>query len=248
MKLNLRFFYSLEQNKQFFLQLHDLSLGGISDFNIKSATTLLEILAKNTTSINVLKFEDFDSDSEPLLFDAFIFIIKLQEQLRQFSIVSGNEFLSELHSIISALESQKQSLQDVAMEYCTCTEEFKVLKNCEESILIETLASFCPNITYLIIVSIEFSAQLVELIGNLQKLQFLTLWCNVYIQQDELEKLLTHFAKTLLPTLQYLDLMHSTLTPYIHSLLNNCHAPLKNLLIDRFENKETIKVLIEFCK
>ncbi|KAF0369764.1 hypothetical protein F8M41_013358 [Gigaspora margarita] len=118
----------------------------------------------------------------------------------------------------------------------------------EDSVLIETLASFCPSITYLNIVSIEFSAQLVELIGNLQKLQFLTLWCNHYMPPDELEILLTLFAETLPSTLQYLDLMYSTLTPHIHVLLNNCHAPLKNLLIDRFENKETIKALIEFCE
>ncbi|KAF0392308.1 hypothetical protein F8M41_010542 [Gigaspora margarita] len=129
MKLNLRFFYSLKQNKQFFSQLHDLSLGEISDFNIKSAITLLENLAKNTTSINVLKFEGFDNDSKPQLFHAFISIIKSQEQFRQFSIAGGNEFSSKSHSIILALEGQKQSLQDVAIEYCTCTKEFKVLKD-----------------------------------------------------------------------------------------------------------------------
>ncbi|KAF0432147.1 hypothetical protein F8M41_005334 [Gigaspora margarita] len=302
-------FYSLERNKQFFSQLHDLSLGGNkSDFNIKSATKLLEILAKNTTNISVLQFEGFDSVSEPQLFDAFISIIKSQKQLRYFTIFGGNEFPTESHGIISALESQKQSLQEFGMDFCTCTEEFKVLKDCtnlkilrirycedvkilepsvntldiinypvypsnlvpilknsgsllqrlrlwldddlidEESVLIETLASFCPNITYLYIAPIEFSAQLVELIGNLQQLQFLTLGCIYYMPQDELEILFTQFAKTLPPTLQYLDLMYSTFTPYIHVLLNNSHAALKYLLINRFENKETIKALIEFCK
>ncbi|KAF0432146.1 hypothetical protein F8M41_005333 [Gigaspora margarita] len=287
-------FYSLERNKQFFSQLQDLSLGGISDINIKSATTLLEILAKNTTYISILNFEGFDSDSEPQLFHAFIsIIIKSQEQLGQFSVTGGNEFPTESHGIISALESQKQSLQEFAMECCTCTEEFKILhdveilepnvktldiinyllypsnlvpilKNsgsllqrlrvgadddfiCEESVLIETIASFCPNITYLSIGPIEFSAQLVELIGNLQKLQFLTLGCNESMLEDNLE-IFTPFAETLTQTLQYLDLTYSTLTQYFHVLLNNCHAPLKTLLIDCFENKETIKALIEFCK
>ncbi|KAF0541554.1 hypothetical protein F8M41_005325 [Gigaspora margarita] len=219
-----------------------------------------------------------------------------------FTVFGRNEFPTGI--IISALESQKQSLQEVSMDYCTCTEEFKVLKECknlkilrirycdyvkilepsvntldiidylvypsnlvpilknfgsllqrlrlgadedlirEESVLIETLASFCPNITYLNIAPIKFSAQLVDLIGNLQKLQFLTLRCIYYMAQDELEILFTQFAKTLPPTLQYLDLT----TPYIHVLLNNCHALLKNLLMDRFENKETIKALTEFCK
>ncbi|KAF0541553.1 hypothetical protein F8M41_005324 [Gigaspora margarita] len=302
--------YSLERNNQFFSQLHDLSLGGtILDFNIKSATTLLEILAKNTTSISVLNFEGFDfgsdsySNSEPQLFHAFISIIKSQKQLRHFTVFGGNEF--PIKFIISALESQKQSLQEVSMDYCTCTEEFNVLKDCknlkilrisdcehvkrlelsvntlditnfmiyssnlvpilknsgsllqrlrlradedsirEESVLIETLASFCPNITYLNIAPIKFSAQLVDLIGNLQKLQSLTLG-NEYMLEDEI--LFTQFAKTLPPTLQYLDLTYPTFTPYIHVLLNNSHARLKYLLINRFENKETIKALIEFCK
>ncbi|KAF0541556.1 hypothetical protein F8M41_005327 [Gigaspora margarita] len=120
--------FSIDQSPLlFFLQLHDLSLDVIPDYNFKSATTLLEILAKNTTNISVLKFEGFDSDSDSY--------------------------------------SDWKSLRLGADE--------DLIR--EESVLIETLASFCPNITYLNIASIEFSAQLVDLIGNLQKLQFLTL-------------------------------------------------------------------------
>ncbi|KAF0378379.1 hypothetical protein F8M41_012415 [Gigaspora margarita] len=46
---------------------------------------------------------------------------------------------------------------------------------CSLSLLIETLISFCPNITYLYISSIKFSNKFLDLIGSLQKLLYLTL-------------------------------------------------------------------------
>ncbi|KAF0527415.1 hypothetical protein F8M41_013671 [Gigaspora margarita] len=116
----------------------------------------------------------------------------------------------------------------------------------EESLLLETLKSFCPNITYLNFTNIEFSIQFSELIGNLQKLQFLTLDC-YEIRDDEPEILVIQFAKLLPLTLQYLDLRASCFNSYIDSLLNNCHAPLKYLLIDHFDYEKISKSLTEFC-
>ncbi|KAF0424073.1 hypothetical protein F8M41_006625 [Gigaspora margarita] len=120
----------------------------------------------------------------------------------------------------------------------------------EESSLLETLKSFCPNITYLTIWGIKFSTQLVELIGNLKKLQFFTLRCKDKIkQEEERERRVRQFAEILPLTLQYLDLRLNTwLEPYIDILLNHCNAPLDTLLIDDSQGHEnTTQVLIEFC-
>ncbi|KAF0480597.1 hypothetical protein F8M41_023689 [Gigaspora margarita] len=76
----------------------------------------------------------------------------------------------------------------------------------EEPLLLETLKSSCPNITYLCISDIGFFTQYLKLIGNLQKLQFLTLWYVDYIREDEPEIQILQFAKLLPLTLQYLDI------------------------------------------
>ncbi|KAF0547179.1 hypothetical protein F8M41_000749 [Gigaspora margarita] len=223
-------------------------------------------------------------------------IIKSQEQLRQF------------YGIISALESQKNSLQEVIIEYCNCNAEFEVLKNCnnleilrmryygnpeklnilnckintleivgfqidasyiiqilensglllkrlkfssdwilEEPLLLEALKVFCPNITYLNISFIEFSTQLLEVIDNLQNLQFLTLGCTSYSSaKEELKMLARQFAEILPSTLQYLDLRGVWLKPYMKIFLNNCNAPLKKLLLYELD-KKIAEVIIEFC-
>ncbi|KAF0557825.1 hypothetical protein F8M41_012279 [Gigaspora margarita] len=306
-EINPEIFYSLGRNEQFFSRLQDLSMGGISDFNIESVTALLEILAKNTTKINVLKLEDFCPNYEPRLLHALIRIIKSQEQLRQFSLIGVFEYLTEFHGIISSLESQNESLHEVIIERCTCNTEFKVLMNCknlgilriydcgnlnileaslntlditcypiyassivpllkksgtllqrlslvstyeptrEKSILLETLKSFCPNITYLNLTNFEFSTQFFDLIGNLQKLQFLTLWNFNEILENEPKTLVMQFAKQLPLTLQYIDIRNSCLRSYIDILLSNCYAPLKYLLIDRLDDEKEAKALIEFC-
>ncbi|RIB08047.1 hypothetical protein C2G38_2212627 [Gigaspora rosea] len=98
---------------------------------------------------------------------------------------------------------------------------------------LEALKSFCPNITYLKIKYIEFSIQLLELIGNLQKLQFLSLCCYADddIPKKELEIRVMQFAEILPLTLQYLDLGNS-LQPYIDILLSHCNAPLKKTALN----------------
>ncbi|KAF0454392.1 hypothetical protein F8M41_001593 [Gigaspora margarita] len=306
--INPEIFYSLGENKIFFSQLQDLSLylGPISDLNIENAIALLKILAKNVTELYTLKLDEFYSGYESQLFHSLVCIIKSQEQLRQFSLVGGG-FPTEFYGIISALENQSNSLQEVIIESCAFNTEFKVLMNCknleilrikdcndvniletglntleitsymicassivkileksgtllqrlklvstydklwEEPLLLETLKSSCPNITYLNISDVGFSAQYLELIGNLQKLQFLTLWYVDYILEDEPEIQIIQFAKLLPLTLQYLDLRYSCLSSYIDILLNNCNAPLKNLLIDRLDDEKKAKALIEFC-
>ncbi|KAF0547199.1 hypothetical protein F8M41_000771 [Gigaspora margarita] len=117
----------------------------------------------------------------------------------------------------------------------------------EETLLLETLKSFCPNITYLNISDVGLSTQFLELIGNLQKLQFLTLWYIGYKLDDEPEIHVMQFAKLLPLTLQYLDLRRSDLDSYIDTLLNNCYAPLKFLLIKRLNDEKDVKALVEFC-
>ncbi|KAF0557833.1 hypothetical protein F8M41_012288 [Gigaspora margarita] len=303
-EINPEILYSLRRNEQFFSRLQDLSLGG-SDFNIESVTALLEILEKNSTKINVLKLELYP-DYELQTLHALERIIKSQEQLRQFSFI-GKEYLTEFNGIISSLDSQNKSLNEVIIESCSCNTEFKVLMNCknlgilriydcsnlnileaslntleitcyiidasnivqflkksgsllqrlslvttdepiqEKSVLFETLKSFCPNITYLNLTDVEFSTQFFELICNLQKLQFLTLWDFYEILEDEPKILVMQFAKLLPLTLQYLDIRNSCLRSYIDILFTNCYAPLKYLLIDHIDDEKGAKALIEFC-
>ncbi|KAF0454393.1 hypothetical protein F8M41_001594 [Gigaspora margarita] len=309
-EINPEVFYSLGRNELFFSRLQDLSLGAIADFSSENATALLKILAKNATRISVLKLDEFYSDYEPQLFHALICIIKSQEQLKQFSLIGGEEFPTEFHGIVSALESQKKSLQEIIIESCTCSTEFNVLTNCknleilrirfcddmkmleaclstleitgclidasnivhilkksgtllqrlklvstdgptrEGSLLLETLKSSCPNIIYLNISDVGLSTQFLELISNLQKLQFLTLWplhgINS-IPEEELKIRIIQLSTILPSTLQYLDIRYSCLNSCIDILLNNCYAPLKTLLIHRLDNEKKAKALIEFC-
>ncbi|KAF0557802.1 hypothetical protein F8M41_012258 [Gigaspora margarita] len=66
-------------------------------------------------------------------------------------------------------------------------------------------------------------------------------------EEEELKMRVMQFAKILPLTLQYLDLSYSGLSSYIDILLNNCDAPLKNLLINHLDDNKTIKALIKFC-
>ncbi|RIB26330.1 hypothetical protein C2G38_2065149 [Gigaspora rosea] len=310
-------FYSLGENKQFFSQLQNLSLGVISRFNIESVATLLRVLAKNTTSIRSLKLDGFNSDFEPqllhTLFYSLICIIKSQDQLRKFSLVGGEEFPTEFYGIVSALESQKNSLQEFIVEYCDYSTEFDILENCkkleilrvrycetklskilnykistlelvdtrfdastilaiaqiikksgillqrlifesideiicEKSLLLDALKSHCPNITYLNITNIRISTQLLELIGNLQNLQFLTLLFVLDIPEDELKIQVMQFAEILPLTLQYLDVGDPWFNSYVDIFFKHCNAPLKKVLIGHLDNEKNTKALIEFCK
>ncbi|KAF0557801.1 hypothetical protein F8M41_012257 [Gigaspora margarita] len=58
----------------------------------------------------------------------------------------------------------------------------------EESLLLRTFKSFCPNITYPNISCIRFSTQFQDLTCNLQKLQFLTLQYLNDILAEEMEE------------------------------------------------------------
>ncbi|RIB20416.1 hypothetical protein C2G38_2244582 [Gigaspora rosea] len=318
-KLGLRFsrslqlkpeiFYSLGRNGQFFSRIQHLSLRIISIFDIESVTTLLRVLAEYTTKIRTLR-PIFLSDPKSQICHALIYVIKLQERLRMFRITTEGH--TEFHGIISALECQKNSLQEVIIQDCSDTAEFNILNSCknletirikscntellkildykistlkvfdtpidaqtmalilekagillqrlivesisineyilEESLLLEAIKSFCPNITYFKIGRIEFSTQLLELIGNLHKLQFLSLRCDIYnIPVEELKIRVMQFSKTLPLTLQSLDLRNTWLEPNIDILLNHCLAPLKKLLIYRLDNEKNTKELIEFC-
>ncbi|KAF0541536.1 hypothetical protein F8M41_005307 [Gigaspora margarita] len=236
LELKPEIFYILGENKQFFSRIRHLSLDVVYDNNIESDTTLLWTLAKSITKINTIELNNFDSE----IFHAIIYIIKSQEQLRLISL-SGDYPMKFYGDLISALESQKDSLQEVILDHCDFNAEFEVFNNfikletlriryCKmkplksldykistlevveseidtqsmalifeksgillqrlkleldeefqnELLLLEALKSFCLNIVYLSIQNIGFSPQLVELIGNLQKLQFLSLWCNAF--------------------------------------------------------------------
>ncbi|RIB16798.1 hypothetical protein C2G38_2188928 [Gigaspora rosea] len=145
----------------------------------------------------------------------------------------------ELIRLKTGLLLQRLSVEAMVIDY----EIF-----CEESVLPEAIKSFCPNITYLSIKYFGFSTQLVELIGNVQRLQFLSLRCIVdEIPEEELKIRVMQFSKIILLTLQYLDLRNIWLEPYIDILFNHCQAPLKKLLIDRLDNEKNTKALIEFC-
>ncbi|KAF0555493.1 hypothetical protein F8M41_017216 [Gigaspora margarita] len=286
-KIKPEIFNSLEQNMQFFSRLQNLSLDIASILSIEHTTTLLRIM----------------------LFQAVIRIIKSQERLRKFSL-AGEKYPAEFHGIISALKSQKNSLQEVIIERCYNNAEFEVMKNCEnietlrmrsvfdypvllnilnckistleivnfqinastivqllehsgkllqqlkldynkilnESLLLEAIKSFCPNITYLNISNIGFSTKFIELISNLQKLQFFTLRSIVDIPEEKLKIRVKQFAEILPLTLQYLDLVYNySLQSYVDILLNNCNAPLKKLLIHGLDNEKNTKALLEFC-
>ncbi|KAF0484666.1 hypothetical protein F8M41_022926 [Gigaspora margarita] len=122
----------------------------------------------------------------------------------------------------------------------------------EQSSLLGALKSFCPNITFLDISFIEISKQFLDLISNLQKLQFLTLWWFWSIDEtpneEQIIQLAMQIARALPLTLQYLDLRNSRLNLYIGILLNNCNAPLKQLLIKSIDGKKNAEALVKFCK
>ncbi|RIB20425.1 hypothetical protein C2G38_2179355 [Gigaspora rosea] len=307
LELNPEIFYTLGENKQFFSRIQHLTLYFISD-NSESTTTLLRTLAKINTRINTIELYYFDSDYEPQIYQALIYAIKSQEQLRLFSIVGG--YSTEFHGIISALESQNNSLQEVILDHCDFCAEFEVFNNCKnletlrirycaterlklldykvstlevveceidtqsmalifeksgillqrlklkldeefqyELLLLEALKSFCPNITFFSIQGILFSQQVVELIGNLQKLQFLTLWCDsVYGIPEEVLKIRVIQLSEILPlTLQYFNLKSSWLEQYTDILFNHCNATFKKMLIYRLNNERISKALVEFC-
>ncbi|KAF0514777.1 hypothetical protein F8M41_017503 [Gigaspora margarita] len=309
-------FDSLGENTQFFSHLQSLCLSALPnhEFSVGITTELLIILSDKAAKINTL--EIILNAADPELFQALLCVIESQEKLKKFLICSLIS-IEEFYGIISALESQKNTLQEFIISVPgSCSEEFEVLKNCKnleilrisycedaellkklnykistlqiiggsidastmvqileesgtllqrifikeitsgsesieiwEKSLLEAFMSFCPNITYLDISIIGFSTQLLKLIGNLQKLQFLTLRCDVEdMPKEELKKRVIQFAEILPVTLQYLDFRDTWLKPYIDILLNHCNASLKKLLIYHHDNEKNTKALVEFCK
>ncbi|KAF0359848.1 hypothetical protein F8M41_014336 [Gigaspora margarita] len=314
--LKLEIFHSFEQNVQFYSRLQHLSLDIILNFDIANIAKLLRILAKNTTKISALRlvfYSEYESKSIHTLFSALIHFIKSQEQLRKF-ILDGDNCPTEFYGIISALESQKDTLQEVILDGCVFSAEFEVLNNCknlealrilncdmellkildcnissleisnsqidvpitvqilekigillqrlkikteiiirEESLLLKALKFFCPNIIYLYITDIRLSTQLLELIGNLPKLQFLSLGY-AYHTREEVKKIrVVQFAEILPTSLQYLDIAlgipTTLLGSYIDILLDHCNAPLKKLLISNanLNIERNAKALIRYC-
>ncbi|RIB03056.1 hypothetical protein C2G38_2123956, partial [Gigaspora rosea] len=135
LELKPEIFYILGKNRLFFSQIQHLSLDEISNNNIENAIALLRALAKSTKKISTIEFNFFDSYYEPQIFHAFIYIIKSQEQLRLFSIAV--DYSTEFYGIISALERQKNSLQEVILNSCDFSAEFEVLNKCKN------LETFC---------------------------------------------------------------------------------------------------------
>ncbi|RIB20413.1 hypothetical protein C2G38_2179333 [Gigaspora rosea] len=217
--------FLLKTKRAIFSRIQHLSLDIISIFDIESVTTLLRDLTENTTKIRTLNLF-FHSDPESQICHALIYFIKIQERLKLFRIAGGH---TEFHCIISVLECQKNSLQEVVIQDCSFSAEFNVLNNCKN---LETIRITCCNTELLKILDykistlevfdtpidaqtmalilkksryIEFSTQLLELIGKLHKLQFLSLWCDIdNIPVEELKIRVMQFSKILALTLQYL--------------------------------------------
>ncbi|KAF0469705.1 hypothetical protein F8M41_025504 [Gigaspora margarita] len=316
LKFELEIFHSLEQNVQFYSRLQHLSLDITSNFGIEDIAKLLRVLAKNSTKIIALRLvfsSECESKSIHTLSPALIHFIKSQEQLRKF-ILYGDDCPTEVYGIISALESQKDTLQEVTLNGCVFSAKFEVLNNCKnletlrilncdmellkildynistleifhhqidvpitvqilekigillqrlkietrliirkESLLLEAIKSFCPNIIYLYITNIGLSTKLLELIGNLQKLQFLSLGYAYHTPKEEREIRVMQFAKILPSTLQYLDIAlgipDTLLDSFIDIMLDHCNTPLKKLLISgvNLTNEKNTKALIRYC-
>ncbi|KAF0518631.1 hypothetical protein F8M41_016801 [Gigaspora margarita] len=112
-----------------------------------------------------------------------------------------------------------------------------------QTLLLETLLAFCPNIVYLNLSTVNLSDQLLNLISSLQKLQFLTLYW-IEDKSDIMKERVIQLAKILPSTLQYLDLSKNL---HIDILLNQCDAPLRQLIfyVDYFYKKK-MEALINY--
>ncbi|RIB06411.1 hypothetical protein C2G38_2217187 [Gigaspora rosea] len=290
--LKVLYIYQLASKVREWMILQYLSLEIISNFDIENIAKLLRVLSKHATKISALRLifhSEYELKLIHTLLPALIHFIKSQEQLRKFMLdgTHRGDCPTEFYGIISALVSQKNTLQEVTFKDCFFSEEFGVLNNCKNlgalrildcdneimkkfdynistleishfqiDVPIIAIKSFCPNIIYLYIADIGFSTQLIELIGNLQKLQFLSLRYShlLYrIPKEERKIRAMQFVRILPSTLQYLDIalgMPGTLLDsFIDILLDHCNAPLKKLLISsgNLNNEKNIKALIRYC-
>ncbi|KAF0463376.1 hypothetical protein F8M41_000195 [Gigaspora margarita] len=216
LKLKPEIFYTLGENKQFFSRIQYLSLNEISDDNIENAITLLRALAKHTKKISTLKINNFDNYYyETQLVHELINVIKSQEQLRLFSFV-GYDYPDEFHGIISALDNQKNSLQEVRIENCVFNIEFDVLNNCKN---LETLyIRFCDTkfwnildckIRTLKIIDEPFDAQPIALILEKSGLLLQRLNVEAVVTDGEIlweESLLLEAIKSFCSNITYLNI------------------------------------------
>ncbi|CAG8439562.1 4893_t:CDS:1 [Cetraspora pellucida] len=126
-------FYSLGQNEHFFSRLQDVSVEAISDeYNIDGTIMLLKILAKNSIKIHTLKLNVSEDIYGSQIHHTFASIVRAQEQLKRFNLTYEADFQAKFNGIISALENQRKSLQEIKIHGCAYDAEFEVLMNCEK--------------------------------------------------------------------------------------------------------------------
>ncbi|KAF0496458.1 hypothetical protein F8M41_020980 [Gigaspora margarita] len=90
--------------------------------------------------------------------------------------ITNLDIVIDASNIVLILEKSGTLLQRLKLEVQIIS---------EQSLLLETLMSFCPNILYLNLSEVEFSTQLLDFIGKLKNLQFLTLeWCGDIFEED----------------------------------------------------------------
>ncbi|RIB20740.1 hypothetical protein C2G38_2178508 [Gigaspora rosea] len=248
--INLLFKLFIESgaNKQFFSRIQYLSLEEISDNNIESTVALLKALAKSTKKISTIELDYFDSDYEPQIFHALIYIIKSQEQLRLFSLVG--DYSTEFHGIILALEKTLRirncstkplklldyKVSTLEVDDCQIDAQAMILIFEKSGILLQRL---------------KFETKGDEFQEELLLLEALKFFCpnitylsiyGILFSQQVLEPI------EILPlTLQYFILGGTWLEPYTDILFNHCNAPLKKMGIYHL-NKRISKALVEFCK
>ncbi|KAF0457821.1 hypothetical protein F8M41_001104 [Gigaspora margarita] len=247
----------------------------MSNFGIENIAKLLRAFVKNTTKISALALffrSDYESTLIHILLPALIHFIKSQEQLRKFILDGRDDFPTEFYAIISALKSQKNTLQEVTLRNCVFSAEFEVLNNCKnlKSLRIfdcdtKLLKILDYNISTLEIsyfqIDVPIIVQILEKIGILLQrlkvetgtLQFLSVGYAYNTPKEEKKIRVTQFAKILPSTLQYLDITlgipDTLLDSTFDILLDHCNAPLKKLLISSgsLNNAKNIKALIRYC-
>ncbi|KAF0488030.1 hypothetical protein F8M41_022424 [Gigaspora margarita] len=204
-------FYLLGKNETFFSRLQDVSVEGVSsESNMDGAIMLLRILAENATNICSLSLNTLNSIHAQPINEVFASIIKPQQHIRRIIL----NYQLNLHSIVSALESQCKSLQEIKIFKCDCSDEFRILMDCEnlkvfraiysaDRILLRILSTSICKLTILEISSNQFDAsnviQILERSGSL--LQRLKLESSLeVISQSSLLETLTNFC----PNITYL--------------------------------------------
>ncbi|CAG8610162.1 7898_t:CDS:1, partial [Scutellospora calospora] len=167
----------------------------------------------------------------------------LSTSLCKLSILEINTRQFDASNLSDVLERSGPLLQRLKLD-----SEFEILS---QSLLLESLTNFCPNIIYLYISSIRFSTQFPKLIQGLQRLKFFTLkWIKVTTEKVGVTKnRVMRVAKLLPSTLQYLEWKTLRTNSNSHNdvLLHYCNAPLVRLLIEvNYGKKNFLQTLFEF--